>query len=110
MGWAIMRDALATIVRPLSATVFAAQIVTIAVTAGPLDWARWRRLDLGWSVWMGLGSWCAALACLGLVGCLVLAILRRGGNKGKLKNTGWCVWLNIATMGLSLFVPAVAAV
>ena len=106
----MMHDAIATIVRPLSATVFVAQIVTVAATAGPTDWAIWRRFNLGWKFWMGLGDYCAALACMCLVVCLLLAVLRRGGAKGKLKQTGWCVWLNIATIGLLFFVPAVAAI
>jgi len=45
--WEMMHDAVATIVRPLSATVFLAQIVEIVVTAVPLRWTLWRRFYVG---------------------------------------------------------------
>jgi len=105
--WEMMHDAVATIVRPLSATVFLAQIVEMAVTAVPLRWTLWRRYYVGWEVWMNLRLWCAGLACMCLVGCLLLAILQRSCDKGKLKKTGWCVWLNIATILWVLLVPVV---
>jgi hypothetical protein len=105
--WEFMHDAVATIVRPLSATVFAAQVIRVAAMVGPSHWARWRMFDPGWIFWMNLGNWCAALAFVSLVVCLLLAVLRRGDDKGKLKPTGWCVGLNIATIGLLFFVPAV---
>jgi hypothetical protein len=102
-----MHNAVATVVRSSSVAVFAAQVVTVAVTTGPFHWAI---LALGWRFWMRLGDWCGALACMSLVICLLLAILQRGCDKGKLKPTAWCIWLNTTTIVLLFFIPAVAAI
>jgi hypothetical protein len=112
MNWKsqIAYNAVATLVRIISTTVLVAQLLTIAVTMGPAGWARWRRLDLSWRFWMGVGDWCAALAGICLIVCLLLAILRPCSDKGELKNTRWCVWINIITIGLLFFVPAIAAI
>jgi hypothetical protein len=49
-----------------------------------------------------------ALVCL--AACLFLAGSRRSCREGTLKATSWSVWLNIATMALLVFVPAIAAI
>jgi hypothetical protein len=92
-------------VRSASAFAFAAQVVAVLVTAGPLDWARWRRLDLGWRFWMNLGSWNATLAFVCLFPSLALAMTL---SNEMVKGTRWCVGLNIATIALLYFVPDLA--
>lgn len=104
-----MHEVVATIVRPASATAFAAEVLAVATTFGEFGWASWRRLGLGWRFWMGLGELSAALAFTRLVACLLLAVLQRSYGGAKLKNTRWCIWLNIATIALLAFVPAIAA-
>jgi hypothetical protein len=105
-----MYEAVVSIVRSASAAAFIAEYFAVAATSGELDWATWRRFNLGWRFWMGLGSSGAFLALACLVVYLLLAVSRRSLGEGKLKDARWCVWLNIATIALSLFVPAIAAV
>lgn len=105
----VVHEAVATIVRPASVTAFAAEILAVAVTSGEIGWASWRRLGLGWRFWMGLGERSATLAFGCLIACLVLAASRRSCGEQKLKDTRWCVWLNIATIVSLFFVPAIAA-
>lgn len=100
---------IATVVRSTSAFAFAAQVVTVAMTSGPLNLAIRRHLDLGYRFWMNLGSWNAALAFASLIPSLVLAISwHNRGREGTVKDTRWCVWLNIGTIAMSFFVPAIA--
>ena len=105
----ILHEAVATIIRPASAIAFAAEVLAVASTFGEIGWASWRRLGLSWRVWMDLGELSAAVAFACLVTCFLLAILRRSCGEAKLKDTHLCIWLNIATIILSLFVPAIAA-
>src|SRR4051794_4751492 len=100
----------ASTVRPTSATAFAAEVLAVAATSGDLDWATWRRLNLGWRFWMGLGSWGAVLAFACLFACLIMVISRHECGEENLKDTSWCVWLNVATFALSILVPAIAAI
>jgi hypothetical protein len=106
----VMYKAVASIVRSASATAFTAEVLAVAATAGATDWAAWRRFGLGWRFWIGLGSWSAFLAFARFISCLSLAASRRWCGEGNLKDTGWCAWLNIATMALLFFVPGIAAV
>jgi hypothetical protein len=106
----VVLEAVASIVRSASAAAFAAQVFAVTATFGSTNWAVWRRLGLGWRFWMGLGSWSAflAFACLGT--CLLLAAFRRWCREQELKDTSWCAWLNITTIALLFFIPAIAAV
>jgi hypothetical protein len=100
---------IASAVRAASVYAFAAQVVAVAATAGPLDWATWRRFDLGWRFWMDLGGWNALLAFACLIPNLALAVSWHNRQIGEnVKDTRWCVGLNIATIALLYFVPALA--
>ena len=101
--------AVESVVRSASSAAFAAQVCAVAATSGAPDWAAWRRLGLGWRFWMGLGSLSACLAFACLVACLLLAVFRRSFREEKLKDISWCTWLNITTLALLFFVPAIAA-
>jgi hypothetical protein len=105
-----VHEAIATVLRPTSATVFASQALTVAATAGPPDWATWRRFGLGWRVWMMLGDFNAKFAVVCLLGCLLVYLFRRSQQENGLKSTRWCAWLNLATIALLICVPAIAAI
>ena len=101
--------ALLSLVRATSAAGLLAVASAVAVTAGPLDGAPWRRIGLGWRFWMSLGDSGRVLAIGSLIGCLALAAL--GPSPAELRPgcIRRCVWLNLGTIALSLFVPAIAA-
>ena len=98
----------ATLIRPASIAAFAAEAAAFVQLARFLGGMPWRGFRLGGPFWTRLGDmgvW-IALACL--VPSLLLAAYRRLRPADRLKATGWCVCLNVATMGLALFVPAIA--
>jgi hypothetical protein len=92
-------------VRAATACAFAAQVVTVATTAGAPEWGIWTHLGLGYRVWDQLGGWNATLAFACLIPSLIL-VLVRGVEAGR--DIRWCVWLNIATIALRTLVPALA--
>jgi len=97
--------------RAVSVTVFAGQILTLAVvTAGVPGWATWRRFGLGWRFWIGLADEdaCVALGCL--LGCLVLSPLLYSQKVVGSRPLVLVVLLNLITLGLWVFVPAIAGV
>ena len=104
-----VHQAVASVVRSASVAAFAAEVSAVAATSGATSWAAWRRLGLGWRFWMGLGSSSAYLASACLLACLPLAVSHRSFREEKLRGTSWCAWLNIATIALLYFVPAIAA-
>ena len=86
------------------------ELSAVAATVGPIGWASWRRLALGWRFWMGLGSWGAVLAFASLIGCLMLVLSDSSCPGFKPKRIRFYVCLNIGTLVLSVFVPTIAAV
>jgi hypothetical protein len=106
----VIPKALASLVRAASAAAFSAVLLAVAVTSGPLDWAPWRRMGLGWRFWMGLGSEGAFLAIGSLLGSLWLSVPGHMSSRGAPEAFRRYAWLNIGTIILSLFVPAIAAI
>lgn len=106
---AVMREALASLVCAMSAAGFLVVLSAVAVTSGPLSWAPWRRVGLGWRFWMTLGNMGAAIALASLIGCLALAACGRAHLPSNPKRIGLYALLNVVTLVLLMFVPAVAA-
>jgi hypothetical protein len=107
MAWRrLAHEAIASIVRPASAAAFVAEVLAVATTWGGMGWATWRRMDLGWVFWIGLGDQGAALAFGCCVAGVFLSILRESCGQEKLKDTNWCLMLNLATFILFFFLPA----
>ncbi len=90
-------------------TALLAVVPAFAATIGPLDWAPWRRMGLGWRFWMGLGAYGQGLALGSLIGCAVLATFGRASALFRPGELQWYAWLSLATIVLDLFVPAIAA-
>ncbi len=84
------------------------EVLAVLVTLGPRDWAEWRRFEAGWRFWMDLGSWGTVLAFVSLIGCLLLTVFRRSSAVEEPVSTRGYFWLNLLTIVLSIFVPAVA--
>ena len=103
-------EAVAQFVRAASPTTFAAEVLTVVVTAGETDWATWRRFGLGWRFWTSLGHWSGLVAFVCIVACLLLAAVRLSCPEEDLTDTGWCPWFNVPTLVLLFLVPALAAV
>ncbi|MHB1559780.1 MAG: hypothetical protein ACYC61_20210 [Isosphaeraceae bacterium] len=90
-------------------TALLAVVMAIAATIGPLDWAPWRRMGLGWRFWMGLGAYGQGLAFGSAFGCIIVAVFGRASpvfGPGELR---LYAWLSPATIILGMFVPAIAA-
>jgi hypothetical protein len=96
-------------IRSASAFAFASQLLTLAMNLGPLNLAIRGHLDLGRRFWMNLGPWNATLAFVCLIPSLALLISRHDPRFGETaKNTRWCAGLNLTTIALLFFVPAIA--
>jgi hypothetical protein len=106
----IAHDAIATIVRPVSAVAFICQLLMVAFAwswksvtfnvqgfRDQLYWSILERFELLFPI--------IALACLAMCGALVF--LRPNQTVAKWKTTNWCVWLNLITIILPLFAPAI---
>lgn len=108
-GSRAVQATVAGLIRSTSATVFALQLVVIAVTAGGPSLATWRRLGLGWRAWDQLSELNTGLALASLAGWFLLSGLRASSGSPCLVNVRWCPSLNVATIVLALFIPKIAA-
>ncbi len=84
-------------------------LAAVIVTSSPPVASLWRNPRLGIRFWMAVGDLGRALAMASFVGCLVLAIACLPLSGSKAGRIGLYAWLNVATLVLSMFVPAVAA-
>jgi hypothetical protein len=114
MAFRWVHDAVTAIVRPASAVAFAGQLFVFAL--------NWYGYFAGWrfnvsNIWfhfylqsgghLGLLFATIALACLMAFGSL--ALLRPYLREKRTTDAKWCLWLNIATIAMLCFVPAIAA-
>jgi len=81
----------------------------VAVTAGGADWAPVWRLGLGFRFWWALGNWGVTIAVVCLFASAVLVLVRQSVSDGSLRDTCRCIWINLATIALAFFVPAISA-
>src|SRR5262245_44418767 len=98
---------LATFVRSASITIFFAQTLTVATTAGDFGWQPWRRMQLGWQFWMQLSELNAVLAVVCLITCLLLSALRSALCVVNCQRVWWCYCLCFATLALQIPVPSI---
>jgi len=108
-GRSILYSVMTAIVRPLSVIALVAQAVTLVATSSGIVATTWK-FGLGWSFFRGLSEWNALLALGCFVACVPMAVTRQRCSDAMLKDVRWCIWLNIITMVMLLFVPAVAGV
>jgi hypothetical protein len=105
-----VHNAVATVLRPTAATLFAAEVLATAmILAYPLwgRWDIWGRRDSGKNLCVYLWKYCAILAAGSLLVCLLLAILGQYSGDEPRKEITWCVILNLATLLTIFFLPAI---
>lgn len=96
------------ILRATSSTAFALEALAVVATLGAYGWAPDLRLGLGWRFWMRLGGCSACLAVGCLVGCAILCWVLPPDERRRPPGLGRLALLDVATIGLSFFVPAVS--
>lgn len=104
-----MRNPLPSVIRICSVAGFLLELSAFAAASGPLGWASWRRAGLGWIFWMELSSWGVLLALISLAICIVMCIHNAHPEDSEKARIGRSAWLNLCTLTLAPFVPAIAA-
>lgn len=96
-------------IRVCLATALLAVVTAIAATIGPLDWAPWRRMGLGWRFWMGLAGYGQGLAFGSVFGCIIVAVFGQASPVFRPGELRLYAWLSLAMIILGMFVPAITA-